>query len=237
MTNLSNSSPRPKIVFIHGLNNNASAFQPLMDVFRRSGYEVELVILPGHGENRREASSYKNAKRIFEERMSLIASPPYMAIAFSHGALYLEQWILNNSEKAPLRRVLMAPAFAIRYQKLLNHILFFLPSFTFIKSLSPKVLRRYNMLMVSEYRVLLKGIEEFQEKKIAFTGNTLILIDPKDELVDAQKLKNEINEVQFWDRPYLKKRPGQHHVLFHPNYFSEKDWDLFIKKIQDFLVN
>jgi hypothetical protein len=71
-------------------------------------------------------------------------------------------------------------------------------------------------------------------------ASTFVLIDPKDEVIDAISLKKEMDENKveliYFSRPYLRgKRPGKHHILFHPDYFSESDWEKIIKTIGDFL--
>jgi hypothetical protein len=237
MTNSYSLSPRPKIVFIHGLNNNQVAFDPLIQHFKQLGYETELIILPGHGEDRLEAKTFKEALLCFDQSMKKLIDVPYYAIAFSHGALYLQLWLEKNQKHRPLKQVLLAPALFIRRQKLIEGLIKILPDFFVIKSLSPRAFRRFEIMNAWEYNILIQGMLTYQKIKSVFKIPTLILIDPKDELVDATRLKEELGDVIFFERHYLKKGIGRHHIMFHPDYFHDEDWDRFTRKMEFFFKN
>lgn len=231
---------RDKILIIHGLNNNMEAFVPLKCKLEAIGYETSLLCLPGHGYNREETRDFENAMEIFNQKMGEYTTP-YYVIAFSQGALYLQLWLKKNPSRLPKAQLLLAPALFIRHFSKLNCLLAGLPSFAFIMSQMPKKLRRYNYLYIWEYRTLFNKAKRFQKDISHFKIPTLILVDPKDELVDSQKLKSKLNqihsgaEVVFLRRDYLKgKRPGKYHILFHPNYFSPEDWEYFVNKIDLF---
>jgi hypothetical protein len=206
-----------------------------MKDFQNLGYETEMVVLPCHGENRWEASDSKEAQKIFDERMSKFKNELWIGIAFSQGALYLQHWLMKNPEGKPIKQILLAPALYLHRQKLLSRIMTVLPSFFIMKSFAPKAFRRYQVLSAREYNILIKGILDFQKEPPAFYVPTIILIDPKDELVDAHNLKKSLRHVEFFPRPYLKKGPGAHHILFHPDYFSQDDWAKFIQMIKNFI--
>ena len=61
--------------------------------------------------------------------------------------------------------------------------------------------------------------------------------------MDAQILKPQLEklnpglEVHLWDRPQLKKSMGAHHIIFHPEYFSEGEWLDFTSKLETFLTS
>lgn len=241
MTDSYSLSRRPKIVFFHGLNNNTDCFFPLRKHFEDLGYETDMVVLPCHGENRKEATNSREALRVFDENMKRLQDAPFYAICFSHGGLYLQLWMEKNPANKPLKQVLLAPALFIRKQKIIERALGMIPSFVLIKSLAPKVFRRYEMLTAGEYNILVQGIVTYNKIMKNLRVPSLVMIDPKDELVHAQNLKKNLEEknkgfeVQFIERPYLKKGPGCHHILFHPDYFSKDDWKNFIQKIDGFL--
>lgn len=243
MTNSYNSSRRPKIVIFHGLNNNPQGFEPLKNHFESLDYETEMIILPCHGENRFEAKNDIEALRCFSESMKRLEGQDYFAIGFSHGALYLQLWMELNQGTKPLKQVLLSPALYIRKQGLIAKALPLIPSKLMIMSLQPKRFRRYNMLSAREYNILVQGILDWQKKKAPFRVPTKVLIDSEDELVDAQRLKSEVEklnsgtEVEFWERPGLKLGAGAHHILFHPDYFSKDSWHVFTTEITAFFEN
>jgi esterase/lipase len=207
MTNSYNLSPKPKIVFFHGLNNNPECFKPLIKHFHDLGRETEFIILPGHGDDRNEAKNLKAALRTFDQSMKKLKETSYHAVAFSHGALYLQLWLEKNQSHKPMKQVLLAPALYIQRQKLVEKLLKFLPSFFVVKSLSPKPFRRYEIMSAGEYNILILGIVLFQKIRGSFKIPTMVMIDPKDELVDAKVLKRELEvvnknfSVQLIDRP------------------------------------
>lgn len=235
MTNSYNLSRKNKIVFFHGLNNNPQGFDPIINHFESLGFETELIILPCHGKDRTEAANDKEALRIFDRSMKSLEGQDYVAVAFSHGALYLQLWMEKNLAHKPRKQVLLAPALFIRKQAFIAKALSVLPGSLHIMSLQPKVFRRYNTLSAGEYNILVQGILTWQKIKPAFKIPTMVVIDPLDELVDAQKLKAEIPATQFWPRPYLKKGLGAHHIMFHPDYFSADEWKSFTSELDSFL--
>jgi alpha-beta hydrolase superfamily lysophospholipase len=243
MTDSYNLFPKKshKLIIIHGLNNNPSAFFPLKDEFSRLGWEVSFLTLPCHGSDRKEARDFKSAFKCFDQSMKELTSTPYSVIAFSHGALYLQLWLEKNPKERPNAQVLLAPALFIHRLEQIERTMSLLPSFFLIKSFAPKAFRRYQTLSVREYRILLEGIRTFQKHRAGLNVASLIMIDPKDELVDAQALQDctalkEKVVFEKWPREYLKKGIGRHHILFHPDYFEKTEWQKFTDRIQKFLT-
>lgn len=235
MTNSYNLSKKNKIVFFHGLNNKPQGFDPIIEHFEKLGYETEMIILPCHGKDRMEARDDKEALRIFIRSMKGLEGQEYVAVAFSHGALYLQLWMEKNLPHKPRKQVLLAPALFIRKQNFIVKALSVLPGSLHIMSLQPKVFRRYNTLSAREYNILVQGVLMWQKLKACFRIPTLVIIDPRDELVDASRLKSSIPETQFWSRPYLKKGLGSHHIMFHPDYFTVEEWMNFTNQLDTFL--
>jgi alpha-beta hydrolase superfamily lysophospholipase len=243
MTNLYNSSKRPKLLIIHGLNNNLKAFEHLRDEFQTLGHDCHFITLPGHDKDRDEARTFQSAFKVFDTQMKVYCHEPYAVIAFSQGALYLQLWIAANKQFAPLAQVLLAPALYINHQKIITRLLSVLPSFAFVPSLTPLKLRRYHKLHIWEYRTLFEAVKRFQEIKEMAQVPTLILIDPEDELINVEKLKQSIYalnekhiEFDFVIRKTTKAlSSGKHHILFHPQYFNEEQWKSSISKLAHFL--
>ncbi len=231
-----------KIIIIHGLNNNQEGFYPLSKALNVLGYETEILCLPGHGENREECKDAKEAMRTFDLKMKKVIQDPFSVIAFSQGALYLQLWLETNPSPLPRAQILLSPALYIRQFNLLNKLMSALPSFMFFLSQTPKTLRRYNYLFVWEYRNLFQKAKQYENSKSPLKIPSLVLIDPKDEVVDAQKLeeemakRNSVLNLEYFERPYLKaRRPGKHHILFNPEYFTPNDWKSLLTKIDEFL--
>lgn len=229
--------PLPKIILIHGLNNRPEGFWPLRDSLIAHGYEVHLVRLPGHGEDRSETASWEKASQVFDENLKKLTDSPYAVIAFSQGALYFQLWLKTSKAPKPICQFLLSPALFVRNFDKLKHLVRALPGKMIIPSPMPKPLRRYPYLFVSEYRNLFSGVKKFSETPFEFIVPTMVIVDPQDEVVDAQKLKQEFGEhVTYLERPYLRgKRPGKYHIIFHPDYFEDQGWERFIQKITSFI--
>ncbi len=242
MTNLYTLSPKIRVVFFHGLNNNAESFKPLRDSFEKLGHETELVILPGHGSVRDEARDFESALKLFEKSMLDLKKTPYVAVAFSQGALFLQLWLQGHQEFRPMRQVLLAPALYIRNQFFVTKTLKCLPENFLIKSFSPKLVQNFSSLYVWEYQILIRGILIYQKDPRPFMMPTLVVVDPQDELVDAKTLKREVEKldpnqtVEFIRRTKTRKTLGFHHIIFHPYYFKEEDWNHLTRKLSSFLV-
>lgn len=225
-----------KLLLIHGLNNSLEAFHPLRDALSDQGFEVHQVCLPGHGDDRYQVRDLNAALMSFDKQMQALTTTPYVAVAFSQGALYLQQWITQNPTLAPKRQALLAPALFIRRLGFMELLANIVPQNWWIWSQSPAELRRYKELYFWEYRILFAKARLFVSNPMLRT-ETLILVDEKDELVNAKKLKELYGErTQVLRRPYLSgKKPGKYHILFHPEYFTAADWEKFIQGLKSFL--
>jgi esterase/lipase len=227
----------PNIILIHGLNNRPEAFWPIRDAFIDLGFKVHLLCLPGHGEDRTETENWKRASGVFKESLLEVTKDPYAVIAFSQGALYFQDWLASHEVKLPVAQILLSPALFIRNSLMVGMITKFLPAKFKIPSTMPQPLRRYNFLYVSEYRNLLEGMKKFHSSNLKFPIPTMVIVDSKDELVDARKLKEKFgSQVTIMERPYLEgRRPGKYHIIFHPDYHDAQGWKQFIQNISEFI--
>lgn len=227
----------PNIVLIHGLNNRPEAFWPFRDSLVELGYRVHLACLPGHGEDRTETENWDRASGVFKKSLEDITKDPYVVIAFSQGALYFQDWLASNNVKLPQAQILLSPALFIRNSHLVGMLTKILPPKFKIPSTMPKTLRRYDFLYVGEYRNLLEGIKKFSLGELKFPIATMVVVDYKDELVDARKLKLKFGDVvTILERPYLLgRRPGKYHIIFHPDFFEKQHWDEFIFSLHQWI--
>lgn len=216
------------------MNNNLECFFPLKDALIESGAEVILLTLPNHGEERSEIDNFENGLKAFHDRILPLTEGPYSVVAFSLGALYFENWLASNLERAPQSYVLLAPAIAVNFEFLIRPFFQRLPKTFFILSQMPKMFRRYDKLFFWEYVLLLDGIERFRNLPSSHTP-AAVFIDMKDELVNARKVRSLYEskrcEIQEVKRKNLVKSLGRHHIIFHPDYFQKDEWEDLIYKI------
>lgn len=228
----------PKLIILHGLNNNSSTWDEFETVMRSRGFvNIVRVTLPGHGSIRDEGQTFEEALKNFDKNITPHVQGPYVVVAYSLGALFFQNWLIGRTENLPLRQVLLAPALYLRKEKWIRKIISSLHPRLPIPSIAPKDIKLHKSLFVWEYRNLLGGMSRFQEKVSSLSVPSFVLLDPRDELIDAEKLKREwrAGEVYFLERPHQKFGPSNHHILFHSKYFTAEEWELFIEKIEKFL--
>lgn len=189
--------------------------------------------------NRREAATFEEALGVFDACLHRKGSGPYAVFAFSLGALYFQHW-LTLGKNLPTGQVLLAPALYIHRFALARWVFSLLPSKLMLKSFSPAHIRRFEQLGVSDYRLLMEGLSLYHRKDPGFPVPTLMMIDPKDELVSAKDLEKKLGtkpnlRFKLFPRPRLKPGLGVHHILFHPAYHEEEDWLRLTQEISEFL--
>lgn len=236
-------NPRPNLIIIHGLNNNDDAFHNFTDEFEQLGWNTHFLRLPGHDAQRLEIKDLKMAMDDFHQKILPFTKKPFLVLAYSFGALYFQLWAKTHPEYSPQGQVLLAPAFHIYKEKSLSILLKLLPDTFRLKSFSPKRFRQNEFLKISDYKILFEALNLYNRTVQIPMSPTLIVIDPKDELVNAKAIqrslserKDQIVEFELWKRPNLNMGLGQHHILFHPEYFSHLEWREFILKIHTFLM-
>lgn len=230
---------RPKLIILHGLNNNSSTWNEFEAAMRERGFEnIVRITLPRHGEIRDEGRTFEEELKKFDEKMRPHVQEPYVVVAYSLGALFLENWLIGRAEHLPHKQVLLAPCLYLRNESVIRKIMKVLHAELPIPSIAPRDIFLYKFLFVWEYRNLLGGLSRVQPAIASVKVPSLVIIDPKDELIDAEKLKREwkAGEVIFLDRPDQKWGPSNHHILFHSKYFSRAKWDFYLKKIETFLA-
>jgi hypothetical protein len=215
MTNSYSLSLRPKIVIIHGMNNNCEIFEPIADEFRQRGFDTQFIVLPGHLDKKLQLSG-DEALKLFVDVFNAKIQSPYTVIAYSQGALYFELTLNSGLIPKPLKAIYLAPAFFVRNERFIKFLL--------------------RHMLIHEYATLMDKIRKLAEHKIDSSVPRLILVDPKDELVDPRKIKARYpNETILFPRR-LKLR-FRHHVIFNPKYLSKAEWEGMMKTIFEFLSN
>jgi alpha-beta hydrolase superfamily lysophospholipase len=239
MTNsLSSHHKQPrKLILIAGLNNNDDALSVLAEELRAKGHEVHLLNLPGQGHDRTETESLDRAMSAFTNSITKVANGNYGIIAFSTGALYFNLWLSKNEGHLPEFQILLAPAFAMKNKSVLQTLFKILPASFKIRSMAPPKFRRYSWMKISEYRLLVTLQEKFKELPPDWLSRTSfkILIDERDELVDARALSIRWpQETQVLKRGIGQVRLGMYHALFHPDFWKKNEWDSFIRNLLKF---
>jgi hypothetical protein len=221
------------------MNNNQQCFYPLRDALLEEGFDVRMMVLPNHGEKRDEVKNLDEALIKFDQEISPLLEENYVVLAFSQGAQYFQLWLNTFSRPRPLSMVLLAPAVFINFHGAVERLVHFLPGHFVFKSKMPRMFRRYHELYYWEYRLLFSGVSRFAEIRNLHGIPTQVMIDPKDELVNAKKVLALYQQMgaktEVIKRKKLKLTLGRQHIIFHPDYFGEDEWKEFIHNISRFL--
>jgi esterase/lipase len=248
------------VVIVHGLNVKPSRMgtpaQPgtLVPFFIDAGYHVVRVTLRGHCgpiENMQRVSlsdwfndAYLHYGKAFLEAQRL--GLPIYFCGFSLGTVIFEQ-LMNEETAVPVvfkKAILLAPGIVVKAG--VRSILLLdatLKDTSIINSLSPARYRANRGASLSAYKALF----EVEDKlvKSGFRNNnidTLVIIDPKDELINLKGIQKEINTYSLsrWRIFELRKRslrlrPEYHHLIIDRAMVSGEVWNNMLKTIRDFL--
>lgn len=237
---------------VHGLNVKPAAMEPLITWLTHQGSAVYLVQLSGHYESgtpikevtpalwqEEMSAGYHKAKQATADN-----GVPLYFLGYSLGALLGQTMIILQQESACFdRQVLLAPATAIRTRSYLLRLLFFLGKQWMLPSFTPEAYRANKALPLHIYQCL------FAEEKKLLKGMcsqldipTLIILDPKDELISYQKLQRLIKQYKLTQSKvlalhhHLEGRAGRyHHLILNEETMGATNWQLATNAMQQFL--
>lgn len=226
------------LVIIHGLNNSKESFYPLKRALTKLGFKVHLFYLPGH-RKLNKGLGLQESLAYLEKQFDKLKAPKYYCLGFSQGGLALELLPLRIKSKI-VKQVLLAPALSIRRSSFLVTVTKLLPAQLPFLSLAPKSLSKFTWLSIAYFDLLFHQIEQWKTVEKS-TVKTLVMVDLKDELIDVSALEEIVkNNKSNWQIELIERTSlpfisiGQGHIVFHPNYFSQKDWVKFTNRIADF---
>lgn len=246
------SAKRAVTLVAHGLNLKPEAMLFLVNWLAGNGSDVYLVSLSGHHKN--GIGIREVTLSIWQEEMlagyemarkaSLLHSIPLYFLGYSLGALLVQSMAALSIERTLFdRQVLIAPAFAIRKRSYLIKLLFFLGKQRTVPSYTPKgykvneslPLNIYDLMFTEEKKVL-------KSKFITLTLPTLILIDPKDELISYNRLMKLISRfglanyrVVVLDHHLKGRSEAYHHLIIDEQTMGKENWEKAACEIKKFL--
>lgn len=248
---------------IHGLNLKPERMRPLADALRQWGITVVLCTLRGHGENyaalvgctpevARLATfrqvSYTGwraevmAAYAAVETLAQATATPHFLVAFSLGALLGCELATTTPMVHFDRMVLLAPALALQPHSYLPAVLARWPALT-LRSFAPRAYRCNPATSIAAYsalRTALVSLHRHADAKLNMP--TLVLIDPRDELVSLRKMRRWVQRLHLaqWRFSLVNKtapRPDLrfHHLLLDAACVGSVMWQTMLAQIQDHL--
>jgi alpha-beta hydrolase superfamily lysophospholipase len=140
------------------------------------------------------------------------------------------------------RMVLLAPALKPSSLTLLVRPFQWWPSLL-VPSLAPERWKAASLVSVRAYRGLRDSWESWRDADYVLPTPTLLIVDPKDELVDATWMTQDENRKRFRDLTvnlFAKEKSGTqpppaHHMIVDPATMTPRSWQELTTAVTHFL--
>ena len=225
---------------------------PLIRWLNSQGSDAWLVSLYGHREG---ATDLKNiTSRVWQEEMQAgyevarkeanMHNVPLYFLGYSLGALLGQSMLVLPMESAPFdKQVLLAPAIALRRRASLLQLFFFLGKPAALPSYTPAAYRFNPSLPLQAYRVLFGEEAKLQKAEVGKLNiPTLVLLNPKDELISPKKLLQLIDRfaltkyrVVFLDATLNGRQVWYHHLILDEQTMGNENWAMATAEMKAFL--
>ncbi len=225
---------------------------PLAQWLNDQGVAVYLLLLSGHhdgGTPLQEVTAavwqsemlagYALAKNAADEK-----AVPLFFVGYSLGGLLGQSVLVLPAGSPPFQRqVLLSPAITLQPRAFLLRALFFLPLSFPLRSFSPRAYRYNNALPLRLYKAL---FEEEAKMKVGdhrrLNLPTLVLMDPKDELVSYKRLLKWVQRHRLTNYTVvalnddLKGRSKPfHHLILDEATMGLTNWQRATEQMRAFL--
>jgi hypothetical protein len=245
--------PSSVVLVLHGLNLKPDKMNSYVQMLNDAGHKVLRVTLAGHGENFREfyavsATSWQND---FEEVFCIATAEankdhvPLNVLAYSTGAPVTAAAISDPTKnyRNIHSLVYVSPAFGLGGGAKLIRLLLPFGWFS-LKSMNLPQYRAHSSTPIRGYRALvdtMDGLNLQGEYKEPLDLPSLIILDPKDEMVDVSLIRNAATKYSKWkliwtDTSKSKIRSAApHHSVIDADLVGSAEWTSITSAIVDFL--
>ncbi|WP_162510755.1 alpha/beta fold hydrolase [Treponema endosymbiont of Eucomonympha sp.] len=221
-----------------------------------SGYHVVRVTLAGHSgslermktvsASRWLSDAYVQYSKAYCEARK--AAVPVYLVGFSLGALVFEA-LMNTETETPVqfeKAVLFSPALALKNTARAAFALTpLLKPTAVIPSKSPAPYRAQKGASLAAYQALFALEDQLCAARFAHSNiETLLFIDPDDELISMSALQKRIAEYELsrWNTVAVtnsgaRSAPRYHHLIIDADCAGEETWRQMTARIADFFSN
>ena len=237
---------------VHGLNVKPTAMEPLINWLAGQGSDVYLVPLSGHHEKgasiKDVTASLWEAEMLAGYQQARTAATdnklPLYFLGYSLGALLGQSMIALKQQGVCFdKQVLLAPATAIRTRSYLLKCLFIFGKQRMLPSFTPQSYRANAALPLAIYQILFREVKKVVQAGLGkWNVPTLILIDPKDELISYRKLVRYVNRYNLTNcqiltlNKELKGRKDHYrHLILDEETMGAANWVLVTMAMKQFL--
>ncbi|MCB0387070.1 MAG: hypothetical protein KDD43_16870, partial [Bdellovibrionales bacterium] len=247
-----NYGPALTAVVAHGLNLRPSKMADITSALKTLGAEVYQVGLPGHRGFLADDGSdpytawmgHLRATLCLASQSARSKSIPLVLVGFSlSGALYLD--ILGQKTEPIFKvdsMVLFAPAISLRFYSYFVKAFFLFGDEYYLNSWSPATYRWLPGAKMKHYQALFRTIDSLHHHAGPdYNIPTLVIIDPKDELVSPSGIKSFVDKHKLsnWQIKEISNKESTlkdkiHHLVISEEAVGPSTW----KQIRrDFLTH
>src|SRR5690554_1723754 len=252
------ADPQAVALVVHGLNLRPTAMNDIASHLQEAGVDVLTISLSGHAVELDEDSRLLQFREadfsvwqqdvargvmMAQERADQLQRPLYL-VGFSLGGLLTADYLSRQAEPDGVhvdRMVLFAPAIVLRWSSYALMPFQVFPDI-FLPSVAPELYRANNYAPASAYLTLYDGVRLFRDSvRDELNVPTLLFMNPRDELVSDNGLRDFINDFQLtrWQYVEIQKSEGAgatlDHLIIGPHSLGEKAWQQVSGQMTDFL--
>ncbi|MBF0277132.1 MAG: alpha/beta hydrolase [SAR324 cluster bacterium] len=236
---------------IHGLNLRPEKMRGLIDTINPIGIAALNLTLSGHCRDFNESCAKETGstmydlnsrcheiwmdetKQAFQEvrKKAKQQHVPCVLVSYSLGAL-LGLELFSEKETPFQQMILLAPPLAIRRAAYLLNFFRRFPQWK-LKSFAPRSYRVSPSTSVAAYLALFQSIANVQQTSSAINIPTRIFLDPRDELISANGVKQYIaaRNLNNWkvfqvakSRTFSTSKWIPHHLLIDEESLGKEEW-------------
>ncbi len=220
----------------HGLNTNAVKMTDLIKFYTSQGYDVLLTILTGHDGNRKEFQNVTREKWIQDMYSTYCAAQakaneeklPLFFTGYSVSGLVVEDLIENYPDQKVHfeKMILFAPAVAVKPITGLVKALNVFGKDYMVPSFSNPEYRVCNGTPIEAYDSLFDSYNMLKKSDFSHSRQTptLVIIDPKDELVSTSGIRKIIStkHLDNWSLVVVTNYAATTKVKYHHFIVAEE---------------
>jgi len=252
-------NPKAVAIIIHGLNMRPNKMDDLSEYFHQKNIAVLQVALRGHIKSIDQEKEWANlqstdwSKEAFVTYCQAMQTAqkkdlPLYLVGYSLGGALLSDLLLRHPQNfyAKTKQILLAPAISLPWYTSLIKISRLFGSKAIIPSFNIESYKAFRGTSVSGYNALFDITDHFEnatsENYKSLDIPTLVLMDPKDELVSFRGINKIIskNKLSNWKLETIDNNSSQlpgkyHHLIVDKESLGIDGWQRLTKLMDSFI--
>lgn len=243
---------RGVVILAHGLNQRPSSLDPIAEAIRNLGYHTLQLTFKGHDKEDTEIflqDEWENDLLLnYREMRARFKSLSLSITGYSLGGLITVNALDKYSELNPESVVLIAPALSLRPLPQAGYLLNLFPPLSIsVPNVAPPYYRRFERTPLFWYRNtfnLYTQTRALRNPTKLAKIDTLVIANPRDELVSFSGLRNWIKDSNLQSSWKLERTEPQAinpaipgHVLVDQRSLGINEWTRLLGLIKDVLFD